>query len=103
MAEIFSPSSKGSNHKIAAGQHTSVTANDTIVTGLARVLFVVASFEDAPALTSAQVVAQIGNQSTAPAPGSIAIKTYQPTATGDGTPIAATGFGKKINWMALGY
>ncbi len=46
--------------------------------------------------------ASIGNQSNAPAAGSVYIKTWQPTAANDVTPIAATTFGKKVNWIAIG-
>ncbi len=44
--------------------------------------------------------ASIGDQAGAPAAGSILLKTWKPTATGDATPIAATTFGKKVNWWA---
>ena len=46
--------------------------------------------------------AQIGDQAGAPAAGSIIIKTWQNTGGADPTPAAATTFGKKVNWIAIG-
>jgi len=89
-------------YKIARGVHTTVAASDTVVTGLATVVAVVATLESDPVLDPIMVTASIGNQSNAPAAGSVYIKTWQPTAANDVTPIAATTFGKKVNWIAIG-
>jgi hypothetical protein len=101
--DIFSPNTKGADLKIASGQHTTVTASDTVVTGLRKVLYSVASLESSPVLTVDRATAVVGNQSSAPAAGSILVKTWMPTGTGDATPVAATTFSKLVNWMALGY
>jgi len=100
---VFSPGTLGADTKIAAGQAVSVGASDTIVTGLRRVLFAVASFEDAPVLGVDTVCAVVGDQAGTPAAGSILIKGFKTTGTGDTTPVAATTFSKKINWLAVGY
>jgi hypothetical protein len=89
-------------YKIARGQATTVTAADTIVTGLATVVAVVASLEADPGDDPMLVSAQIGNQSGAPAAGSIILKTWKNTGGTDPTPAAATTFSKKVNWIAVG-
>lgn len=89
--------------KVASDQVTTVTASDTIVTGLRKVLAVVACMDDASVLTADFSTASIGDQAGSPAAGSILIKSFKPTATGDATPIAATTFGKKVNYIAIGY
>lgn len=89
--------------RIATGQATTATASDTVATGLTTVLGVVATLNDVPAIGVTLVTADVGNQSGAPAAGSFLLKTWKPTATGDGTPIAATTFSKKVNWVAWGY
>jgi hypothetical protein len=92
----------GVTFKFARGQATTVTAADTIVTGLATVVSAVASMEDDPVDGFFMVSAQIGNQSGAPAAGSIIIKSWQNTTGTDPTPVAAAAFGKKVNWIAIG-
>lgn len=92
-----------SGKTFAAGQTTLTSAATTVVTGLSSVDEVVASLESDPVLTCDRVSATIGNQSGAPAAGSVILKAWMPTATGDATPIAATGFAsKKVNWIAVG-
>lgn len=89
-------------YKLARGQATTVAASDTIVTGLATVVSAGANLESDPVLTCTWATAAIGNQSGAPAAGSILLKTWMPTSDSDGTPIAATTFGKVANWWAIG-
>jgi|DewCreStandDraft_4_1066084.scaffolds.fasta_scaffold78472_3 hypothetical protein len=89
-------------YKIARGVHTTVAASDTVVTGLATVVAIVATLESDPTVDPLMVSASIGNQTGAPAAGSVYIKTWSPTAVDDVTPIAATTFGKKVNWVAIG-
>jgi hypothetical protein len=89
-------------YKTARGQATTASASDTIVTGLATVVSAVASLEDAPVIGCDRAQAAIGDQAGTPAAGSILIKTFKPTATGDATPVAATTFTKKVNWIAIG-
>ena len=88
--------------KIARGQLTTVTAADTVATGLSTVAAVVASLESDPTDNPFMVSAQIGDQAGAPVAGSIIIKTWQNAAGTDPTPAAATTFGKKVNWVAIG-
>jgi hypothetical protein len=88
--------------KIARGQLTRVTAADTVVTGLSTVVSVVASLESDPTDNPFMVTARIGDQAGAPAAGSIIIKTWQNTGGTDPTPAAASTFGKKVNWTAIG-
>jgi len=97
---IFSQA--GTALKFARGQVTTVTAADTVVTGLSTVVAVVASMEDDPTDGFFMVSAQIGNQAGAPAAGSIIIKSWQNTTGSDPTPAAAASFGKKVNWIAIG-
>lgn len=89
-------------YKIARGQLTTVTAADTVVTGLATVVAVVASLESDPVDDPFMCSAQIGDQAGTPAAGSIIIKTWKNTAGTDPTPLAASTFTKKVNWIAIG-
>lgn len=87
-----------SQYKIAFGVQTTVAAADTIATGLKTVLGAVATLQDDlvddPSWVSAALAA---------AAGSIIIKTWKNTAGTDPTPLAATTFSKKVNWMAFGW
>jgi hypothetical protein len=90
---------------VAYGQHTTVAAADTVVTGLSRVIQVVATLQDDPIDAIAWVTATIGDQAGTPAAGSVIIKGWKPTtggASGNPTQVAATTFGKKVNWCAIG-
>lgn len=85
-------------YKLARGQHETVAAVDTVVTGLATVVAAVAVLDDDPTVDPLFVTASIGDQAGAPAAGSIYIKGWQASE-----PIAAaTTFGKKVNWIAIG-
>jgi hypothetical protein len=81
-----------------------VTASDLVATGLAKVYGAVANLESDPALLGSYATASVGNQAGTPPAGFILVKTWKPTATGDATPIAASGngLGKAVNWMAWG-
>ena len=92
----------GGGIRVVTGQATTTTASDTIVTGLSKVYGAVANLEDAPVIGCDRAQAVIGDQTGTPASGSILLKTYKPTASGDATPIAATTFSKKVNWIAVG-
>lgn len=86
---------------VAHGQHTTVAAADTVVTGLASVIAVVATLDSDPGDDPEQVSATIGDQAGTPAAGSVIIKTWKNSGT-DPTPLAATTFSKKVNWVAFG-
>ena len=88
--------------KIAAGQHETVAASDEVDTGLAEVHAVVAVLDDDPLLDPLLVTASIGDQAGAPDAGKVYIKTWKADAVDDVEPVAATTFGKKVNWIALG-
>lgn len=92
----------GGGLRTVAGQLTTVTATDTVVTGLAKVISVVACLDDNPGDNPEWVSATIGDQAGAPAAGSVIIKTWQNTSGSDPTPVAATTFSKKVNWIAVG-
>jgi hypothetical protein len=88
-------------YKVARGQHTTVDENDTVVTGLATVVSVVAQLDDDPVDGCMHVTSSIGDQAGAPAAGSVLIKTWKST-DGDATLVPATTFSKKVNWIAIG-
>jgi predicted RecA/RadA family phage recombinase len=89
--------------RTARGQHTTVAASDTVVTGLSKVVSVVAALDSDPVDDPMLVTASIGDQAGSPASGSIQIKTWKNTGGTDPTPAAATTFAKKVNWIAVGY
>ena len=99
VRKIAAPIDPIATENTAAGQWTTVTASDTVVTGLGALSSAVASFETDPADANLLVSCQIGNQAGAPAAGSIIIKTWKTDGV-DPTPVAATVFGKKVNWIA---
>src|SRR5260221_6079837 len=97
------PAAVAAGYKVARGQLSTASAADTVATGLATVVSVVASFEDdVDGVTISQVTAQVGNQAGAPAAGSVVIKTWKATSAANPTLIAATTFTKKVNWVAIG-
>jgi hypothetical protein len=88
-------------YKIARGV-AAITGSGTVVTGLATVVAVIATPDSDPdGVALAAVSAQIGDQAGAPAAGSVILKAWKVTATGDATLIAATA-AKNINWIAIG-
>ena len=101
-SRAFMISTKSGNVYVAYGTHTSVAASDAVSTGLTKVLWAAAQLEDSPVIGADRALAFIGDQAGTPAKGSISIKTFMPTTTTDTTPIAATTFSKKVNWIAIG-
>lgn len=88
-------------YKVARGV-AAITGTGTVVTGLATVVAVIAtSQDDLDGTTLAGVSATIGNQSGAPAAGSVILKAWKITAADNGALIAATA-AKNINWVAIG-
>jgi len=92
----------GAGMKLARGQATTVAASDTIVTGLATVVAVVATLDSDPGDDPEWVSASIGDQAGTPAAGSFLLKTWKNTGGNDPTPAAASTFSKKVNWIAIG-
>jgi hypothetical protein len=88
--------------KMITGLHTTVAASDTIITGLATVIGVVASMVSTPVDGAMHVTADIGDQAGTPAAGSILLKTWKST-DGDATLVAATTFTLKVSYIAFGY
>jgi predicted RecA/RadA family phage recombinase len=93
----------GNGLKTVCGQQTTVTAADTVATGLTKVLAAMATYETDPADANTFVSAQIGDQAGSPVAGSIIIKTWKSGDGADVTPVAASAFSKKVNWIAVGY
>ncbi len=90
-------------YKIARGQHTMLSAADTVATGLTTVVSVVAVQETDPVLACAQASAQVGDQAGSPVAGSVILKVWMPTDATHPTLIAATGYASvKVNWVAVG-
>lgn len=92
----------GTAFKVARGTVTPTSGSHTVVTGLSTVVAAVASLKGAPTLTHMLVAANIGNQSGAPAAGSILINSYKPTSASDVTPVAATTPWSAVDWIAIG-
>jgi len=90
------PAAVAAGYKIARGVHTTVDEDDTVVTGLATVVAVVASLGSDPVAGCSKVTATIGNQAGAPAAGSIQIKSWEADET------VGTTFSKLVNWIAIG-
>lgn len=95
------PAAVAAGYKIARGQHTTVAASDTVVTGLATVVAAVACLDSDPGDDPLLVSCSIGDQAGTPAAGSILINTWKTNGT-DPTPSAAGTFSKKVNWIAIG-
>ena len=91
---------------IATGVATPTDGSITVVTGLSNVDVVICSFDGDPIVTCMFAHADKGNQSGAPAAGSINIVTTKPTdiagTDSDITPIAATTPFVDVNWIAIG-
>jgi hypothetical protein len=86
-------------YRIARGQFTTVTAADTVATGLNTVVAVIAQMESDLAVGVESITSQVGDQVGTPVAGSIILKSWK---TLGGTPAAATTFGQKVNWLAIG-
>jgi hypothetical protein len=84
---------------VAFGQWSTVSAADTITTGLSKIAAVIVSFDDDATLGDGLVTASWSQAGT---PGQFILKTWQFTSNANPTPIAATVFTKKVNWIAFG-
>lgn len=87
---------------VVQGQATTVAAVDTIASGLSLVSTVVCSEDSDPVDNPQWFTASKGDQAGAPVAGSFYLKSWQNTSGSDPTPVAATVFGKKVNWIAIG-
>lgn len=82
-------------YKVAMGE-TSVTGSATVATGLATVVASACSLAEDATLDALWATSALSGTA-----GSILMKVWKPTATGDVTPIAAT-VAKKVDWIAIG-
>jgi len=89
-------------YKIARGVATIGSASDDVAAGLTTVVAAVVSLVGDPSLTHMYSSCTVGDQAGAPAAGSIRIKSWKPTATGDVTPTAATSTFANVAWIAIG-
>jgi hypothetical protein len=88
-------------YKVARGV-AAVTGTGTVVTGLSTVVAVIATpASDPDGVALAAVSATIGDQSGAPAAGSVILKCWKVTAVDNATLIAATA-AQNVNWIAIG-
>ena len=92
----------GAGYKLARGTATIDAASKDIATGLTTVVAVVVSMVGDPSLTHMYSSGTVGDQAGAPAAGSIRIKSWKPTGTGDVSPIAATSPFGNVAWIAIG-
>jgi len=83
-------------YKLARGT-ASVTTSSEVATGLATVVSGVAALQDDPNITANQVT--VAASTTA---GNILLKIWQPTATNNVSPTAATKTSVVVNWIAVG-
>lgn len=90
------------NLVFVTGQHATVAASDTKVTGLATVSACGGVLDSDPVAGAQFVTISLGDQAGTPAAGSMLIKTWKATAAGDTALIPATTFAKKVNWWAIG-
>lgn len=89
------------SYKLARGV-AAVTGTATVVTGLATVVAIIATpVTDPDGVTLAMVSATIGDQAGTPAAGSVILKAWKVTATGNATLIAAS-VAANLNWIAVG-
>lgn len=80
----------------------SITGSGDVVTGLKTVVAVIATMASDASLTNGTTVtATIGDQAGTPAAGSVTLKVWKPTASGDCTPVASAA-AVNVNWVALG-
>ncbi len=89
-------------YAIARGVFTPSDGSEDVVTGLTTVVAAVANLIDTPTLTHMWSDATIGNQSGAPAAGSIRVVNRKPTTSGNVAPIDATTPWVDVAWIALG-
>lgn len=95
MSNKFNFPSPDNGVGFAMGQQTTVAAADTIATGLAEVYGVVVSLDTDPADANMFVSGTFSG-------GNIVVKTWKSADGTDPTPVAASAFGKKVNWFAWG-
>ena len=83
-----------------AGIHTTVAASDTIQTNLRKVVYAVATLASDPVAGAQTVTVVIPDQVAGP--GTLTIKTWKATASGDTALVAGSTFSKLVSWVAFG-
>jgi hypothetical protein len=96
MSRKIISTSRDSNLKIAMGEHTTVAAVDEIDTGLREVFY----FHATAGQDLADAFAGVSGAPSATA-GHGTIKSWKHDGT-DPTPVAASAFSKKVQWIAMG-
>lgn len=99
LANVVGSPSNGK--RFVAGQITTSTATDTVVTGLTTVEACGGTYDTDPADDNLLVSVTKGDQAGAPAAGSIVVKSWK-TDGSDPTPTAATSLSKLVSWWAWG-
>ena len=89
-------------YMLARGVITPTDGADTVVTGLTTVVAAIAQLVATPILTHMFSSATIGDQSGAPAAGSIIIVHRSPTTSTNVTPIDAATTFVDVAWIAIG-
>ena len=84
--------------RIAFGVAMTVTATDTIATGLTTVSQVQVTLVNSPVLGMSMAAAT----TTGIAAGSFLLSSFMPTSNSNPTPIPATTFSKGVAWFAVG-
>lgn len=88
--------------KIAFGTKAVGAASEDVVTGLTTVEYAFCSMVGDPSATHCMSTCTVGNQTGAPAAGSIRIKSWKFTAANDNALIAAAGVFANVSWIAIG-
>jgi hypothetical protein len=101
--QMLTAAALAASKKVAYGQATTVAAVDTIATGIGTLEIVLATLDSDPTDDPEWVTASIGDQAGSPVAGSFLLKSWKNTGGSDPTPVAATTFGKKVNWIAIGH
>ena len=89
-------------YKLARGVFTPTDGSEDVVTGLTTVVAAIAMLVATPTLTHMWSDATIGDQSGAPAAGSIRVVNRKPTTSGNVAPIDATTPWVDVAWIAIG-
>jgi len=93
---VFSPNTKTDQVKIAYGQVTTTSANHSIDTGLKEIYAIVVSLDGAPDSNTGAVSAAVPASG-----GTFVLKSFDTAASSPFNP-AASSFGAKVNYIAVG-
>jgi hypothetical protein len=91
--------SKATNARLVGAQATTVSAADIISTGLKKIHTVHVTFDSDPGDANLFCSASLVNGGVG---GKFTLKTWKSADGIDPTPVAASAFGKVVNWTAFG-